>query len=75
MGGHVKKIFLLKFAENYFSHTTQNSEALKKPFFCYKKFRWWGEVNHPPPHDTRTVNDIFDQIDPINDVFFLPKLC
>ena len=38
MGGHVKKIFLLKCAENYFRHTKQNSEAFKKPFFCYKKF-------------------------------------
>ena len=28
-----------KCAENYFSHTTQNSEAFKKPFFCYKKIR------------------------------------
>ena len=37
---HVKKIFLLKCAEKYFRHTTQNSEAFKKPFFCYKKFRW-----------------------------------
>ena len=52
--GHVKKIFLLKCAENYVRHTTQNSEAFKKPFFCYKKFRCWGGgLNHPPPPKER----------------------
>ena len=35
-GGQVKNFFLLKCAENYFRHTTQNSEAYQKPFFAIK---------------------------------------